>query len=97
MAILAKHTDQYAHNDLRQDLTQQQRQPPPKPLLALYREHVKPHLSTLIVYEDKRILLQPSIDYALYNPSFVNPDGMFKLADQRMYAAKRRQLMPKHV
>ncbi|MGL4381899.1 MAG: diguanylate cyclase domain-containing protein [Vibrio sp.] len=52
---------------------------------------------TPIVYEDKQISLRVSIGYALYDQSFINPDGMFKLADQRMYAAKRRQNTPKPI
>ncbi|MCX9489569.1 GGDEF domain-containing protein, partial [Vibrio cholerae] len=46
---------------------------------------------TPIVYDDKLIHVRVSIGYALYDQSFATPDEMFKLADERMYTAKRRQ------
>ncbi|EEY45545.1 diguanylate cyclase [Vibrio mimicus] len=50
------------------------------------------HISdTPIVYEGSLIHIRVSIGYALYDKSFNDPDEMFKQADQRMYAAKRRQ------
>ncbi|KQA24459.1 diguanylate cyclase [Vibrio metoecus] len=46
---------------------------------------------TPIVYEGQLINIRVSIGYALYDRAFADPNEMFKLADQRMYAAKRRQ------
>lgn len=46
---------------------------------------------TPIVYDDKLIHVRVSIGYALYDQSFATPDEMFKLADEHMYTAKRRQ------
>lgn len=46
---------------------------------------------TPVVYEDSLIHIHVSIGYVMYDKAFYDPDEMFKQADERMYAAKRRQ------
>ncbi|MGL4830489.1 MAG: diguanylate cyclase [Vibrio sp.] len=44
-----------------------------------------------VVYEDFLIHVRVSIGYALYDKAFHELDDMFKQADERMYAIKRKQ------